>query len=377
MPSNDILDELITRIDGLRREVMDLQRRETLPIPSSITIYSGTPVANRIPYWTGAGTIAAGSVSYSHSSGTPTFAATSSAGMRWHDDGGNPWFVGSDGGRVGIGGTALGRFHVRGIVGDTGWLGLFTMGTVVAEDSPVLGAAQARSISVQGDGGAFVVLRDNTNDIEFVQGISAANIGLVGMITNHPLEFRINNSAVGRILTGGVWAFGLTSVGATVAGVKAGASTNDAALGGVLYANSTAVGNVDAGENDLMSYSVPADTLSANHMSLQVVARGTFAANGNTKTLKLHFGSDNWTLLSTGANNNRWVVKATIVRTGATAQKVFITFSYSGAVGDTTTYTTASRTLSSANTLKLTGQGTSSNDILQEWMRVDWHDANT
>lgn len=69
---------------------------------STLPRYSGTPTAGAITYWTGAGTVAHGSITYSHSSGTPTLAATSAAGMHLYDDGGNPGISIKDGGFVGI-----------------------------------------------------------------------------------------------------------------------------------------------------------------------------------------------------------------------------------------------------------------------------------
>jgi hypothetical protein len=84
---------------------------------------------------------------------------------------------------------------------------------------------------------------------------------------------------------------GLDSIGATNLGVRAGTSSNDAAVGGVLFVDTVTAGNVGTGEDDLSSYSVPANTLSANGMSLWFEAWGSMAVNANAKTLRVRFGT--------------------------------------------------------------------------------------
>lgn len=178
-----------------------------------------------------------------------------------------------------------------------------------------------------------------------------------------------------KIVTGG-----LSSVGASQIGVKAGSSTNDAAVGGDLYINSTAVGNVGTGDDDLMTYTVPANSLSTNNMRLTFEGWGTFGANGNSKTVKVKFGSDSFTVINGSINNNgKWYIRGHIIRTGATTQDVFISASDSSINGGAPAFTisTAARTLSSANDLKLTGTGTADNDISQEGFIVSWGDNNT
>jgi hypothetical protein len=158
----------------------------------------------------------------------------------------------------------------------------------------------------------------------------------------------------------------------------AGSSGNDAAVGGVLYGSVAAVGNVGAGEDDLMTYTVPANTLSADGMGLHFEAWGTFANNGNTKTVKVLFGADSYTIFTfSTAVAAQWKIVGRIVRTGAATQDVFVDGKNSNTTTDVLTITTATRTLSGSNVLKLTGTGTSNNDIVQEYFRVWWEDANT
>lgn len=195
-----------------------------------------------------------------------------------------------------------------------------------------------------------------------------------------PLIFQANSAERMRALaTAGVVIGGLTSMGASQLGVKAGSSSNDAAVGGTLYFDSTQRGNTTTTLTDLVaasSYNVPADTLSANNMILEFWAGGTFAANNNNKTIFLHFGSESWTVVNTIINNQSWSLRGKIVRTGAATQKIFFEFFYGTTIGNIF-YNTASRTLSSANILKLSGQATATNDILLQSFEVVWKDANT
>lgn len=172
---------------------------------------------------------------------------------------------------------------------------------------------------------------------------------------------------------------GLTSAGATILGIKAGASSNDAAVGGTLYVDSGTHANSGTTETDLTSYSVPANTLSANNMRLEFEAWVWVASNANTKTIKFKWGS---TTINLGAfmpaADSLIHARGFVVRTGAATQDIFISYNLSEVVGASERFTTAAETLSSAVTLKFTGQSSAaSNDIKQEFVSVLWHDANT
>lgn len=173
---------------------------------------------------------------------------------------------------------------------------------------------------------------------------------------------------------------GLTSVGASgKLATKAGTSSNDAAVGGVLYVDSGTHANGTTVETDLASYvgSVPANTLAVNNQELVFEAWGTFAANGNTKTLKVKFGASSWTVASGITAGGSWLVRGRIIRTGAATQDVVIEENDTTNAATGITISTAAETLSGAVTLKLTGQGGASNDVKQEYFKVWWEDANT
>lgn len=159
--------------------------------------------------------------------------------------------------------------------------------------------------------------------------------------------------------------------------VPAGTSTSVAKVGGQIQFNTTNVGNISTGEDNLMGYAMPADVLVTNGDYIEVEAWGQFAANANAKTVKLYFGAT--TLINSGAvaiNNGSWHFKATIIRTSATAQKASAQIFGEGTLlAARTSATTPAETLSGAITIKCTGEATSNNDIVQNGLVVRWNPA--
>lgn len=144
------------------------------------------------------------------------------------------------------------------------------------------------------------------------------------------------------------------------------------ATGGALVVNvdTTPVGNVGAGEDTLITYTVPANTLDTNGQYLHFVASGIFAASLNTKRVKAYFGSavliDTGALAITAAGN--WLVDAYIIRTGATTQRCVARFiSDETALNAEATYVDATETLSGTIILKCTGTATADNDIVEKF----------
>lgn len=133
--------------------------------------------------------------------------------------------------------------------------------------------------------------------------------------------------------------------------------------------NSTAVGNVTTGEDDLMTFSLPANTMRSTGAGIRIVAWGTKANNANAKTLKLYFGTTAimTTSLGTSAAGN-WRITAEVLRTGASTQDW-----NSAMVGTDTDIEkgTATETETSAITIKCTGDATATNDIVQEGLIVE------
>jgi hypothetical protein len=157
------------------------------------------------------------------------------------------------------------------------------------------------------------------------------------------------------------------------------------ALGGVLNVNTTTTGNVGAGEDDLITYSIPAAQMSVNGDSIDFDMAGTFAATVNAKRLRVYFGAtaifDSTSLVLNGL---AWRVHGKIIRTGAATQKATIEATVGGtllsAVNSTITqYTTPGETLSGAVIIKATGSDDggvpADNAVVQQISSVRYYTA--
>jgi hypothetical protein len=140
-----------------------------------------------------------------------------------------------------------------------------------------------------------------------------------------------------------------------------------------LFTSTTAVSNGTTVETDLISYPMPASTLSVNGQKVRITVFGTTANNANLKTMKLYFGST--VVVSDGASaftNFGWIYRATVIRVSATTQVAFS----EGNVGNGTSAKAASaapaETLSGAVTIKVTGQSnTAGGDVTATGMYVE------
>ena len=138
--------------------------------------------------------------------------------------------------------------------------------------------------------------------------------------------------------------------------------------------NTTAVGNVGAGEDDLITYSLPANRLSANGKGVLIRVWGTTANNANTKTLKLYFGSAvllSFALVASIAGT--WVIDATVVRSGSNTQEAvadLVSVGVAGAAVTAVTVSSPTQTDSNANTIKCTATATTDNDVIQKGATV-------
>lgn len=141
-----------------------------------------------------------------------------------------------------------------------------------------------------------------------------------------------------------------------------------------LNTNATAVGNVGTGEDDLISFSLPAGALQATGRGVKITAWGTSANNANAKTIRMKFGATNIISLAlTASQANTWRAEGIVIRTGATTQEANAQIIQAGTVSQVDVEITApAETLSGAVTIKCTGEATSDNDIVQEGMLVEF-----
>lgn len=148
-------------------------------------------------------------------------------------------------------------------------------------------------------------------------------------------------------------------------------------VGGQFFTNTTDASNSGSGETDLGNISIPANILGTNGDRIEIEASFEFAANSNTKTVKVYFGAT--VILSFSGSNSgsagTAVVRGAVIRdtAGGSEQIAYATFNGSNlptAAGGNCTL--PAETLSSAITVKCTGQGGASNDITQKSFSVKW-----
>lgn len=142
--------------------------------------------------------------------------------------------------------------------------------------------------------------------------------------------------------------------------------------GGVLNVNVTPVSNVSTTETDLMTYTLPANTMAVNGQGIRVSAYGTTAANGNSKTARLYFGASVVAIQAAiTSSGSAWHATMIVLRTGAATQAAGGNIWTALNTGNPASPFPA-ETLSGPIVIKATGQsGTGSNDITQTGMVVE------
>lgn len=125
------------------------------------------------------------------------------------------------------------------------------------------------------------------------------------------------------------------------------------------------VGN-DAGvQSTLSSTTVSQGTLAKSESSILIFACGKTAANANTKTIRLKFGTTE--IFTTGAvalNGVDWTIQAEIVRTSDVTQIAWIQFFATSTLTQKITVTTASVDLAQNQSISITGEGAGASDVL-------------
>lgn len=246
----------------------------------------------------------------------------------------------------------------------TGYLSATVGGVVVAPNKNIASLAAAGNLSA----------RLHLNDINGTADRRIMEITMDGETSSW-----VRRTDVGFATT--MLSFAHADSAATFAALlmtKQGLASDSVKVGGTAYYSTTAVGNVGAGEDDLMSHSVPAATLGTNGDSLWFEMVFTTAANANNKTIKVKFGATTlWDSGAVAANDQRVIVSGRIVRTGAATQIAYVNVSTSGGFTATAVTSAPAETLANAITLKATGEATSDNDIQQTFMIVGWDPSNT
>jgi len=193
-------------------------------------------------------------------------------------------------------------------------------------------------------------------------------------IGNENLTIVETGSADYNFYSGNVYGFAPTIIGASsrIEGVHAGNS--DEVMEGMAKANLnlTAVGNVGAGEDDLITYTLPAEALMKTGSGVRIKAWGTAANNGNAKTLKAYFGGQLILTYSlTTSQAGLWEINAIVGKTGSNTQDYHSRLDESPNDQVHQENGTGAQTDTNAIVIKCTGEATANNDIVQEGMLVE------
>lgn len=135
------------------------------------------------------------------------------------------------------------------------------------------------------------------------------------------------------------------------------------------------VGNVGTGEDDLLTYTLPASALGTDGDYIEITGFGTFAANANNKRVRVYFGAT--AILDTTAlplNGGTWNFRSKVFRTGAATQQTETMWLKSGSgAAILVNIASPTETLSSTVVVKVTGEATSNNNIVQRSLVVKWY----
>ena len=205
--------------------------------------------------------------------------------------------------------------------------------------------------------------------------ISTSYVGQATITTLGTITTGIWNA--GAVTSSGAGAFSGAITSTSTVSCTAGTGTGTPVLIGAINVNTTTVGNVGAALTDLMTYTLPANSLSANGKGVRVTAWGTIVNNANAKTLTVNFGSTVMATdaLTTGGALN-WKVIAHVFRTGNSTQTYIAEISSSANGLGVRDFDIESGTSAQTDTatiiIKCTAQGTSNNDITQTGMLVEF-----
>lgn len=153
--------------------------------------------------------------------------------------------------------------------------------------------------------------------------------------------------------------------------------THNQHLNGTLSWQSTVVGNTGAGEDDLMSYTIPASflTQTSGVRMLEIIAAGTFADTAGNKTLKFKVGAGTSITLNgvtAGPQNKMWWVHMLLYRSQSNQQYIIGQFVIDPGSTEGPVNGTGAETDTSAIIIKFTGEsaGGTTNDVTQKFMLV-------
>lgn len=156
-----------------------------------------------------------------------------------------------------------------------------------------------------------------------VDGLDQTNVQLTNILRQLGAIYDRLGSSYISTSSNNVWTGTNTFKPPPLINAGATSSTTFLPMGALSKQSSVAgVGNLaDLTDDTLFTYTLPASCLDTNNQGIVIEAFGSFAANGNNKTVKLWFGTS--LVFSSGVltnNNVGWNARLMLSRTGASAQ---------------------------------------------------------
>lgn len=159
-------------------------------------------------------------------------------------------------------------------------------------------------------------------------------------------------------------------------------ATGTGDLVSTLNVDTSSVGNVGSGEDDLVSYIIVGNQVSKTNDYVSFDISGTVANTANTKRIKIKLGTV--TLFDTGTTGITvnsaldWGIKGEIIRTSSNTFKSNVYFTIGNSTYPASSdFVSGSASFSSAITFKCTGEGFTTSDIVKESFIIRSHSRNT
>lgn len=131
-------------------------------------------------------------------------------------------------------------------------------------------------------------------------------------------------------------------------------------------------GNAAGVEQDMRSYTIPANAFGANGQGIEFYSYGTNTNNANAKTLRVYFGGTQiFSRSMTVSAANNWLIRGRVFRTGSGTQKYVIEYFRDGSFIADITEGTLAITDTAAITFKYTFQAAGVSDTLQKYSAVN------
>lgn len=307
-----------------------------------------TATTNQTTVTNGAGSITIGTVQDIGTASSPVFTGLRVTGL------GGPGMVGATSSGVL---TVTGLTNGQVIVGSTG---LAPVAATLTAGANVTITNAAGSITIA-SAGAIASLNGLTAATQtFVTGTdaTAGGFSISSVISQHTFNLPYADTAVsGQVSTTSQTFNGTKTFNDPVLYLPGTATSGNATVSGVVYANNVAVVTTGAPEEDLMTYTMPANVLSAAGKGVRVTVWSFTDATNASKTTKVYFGATAVSVNTNNAANNIHFFIYHIHRITSTTQTGFAFKGSDTGIASAFRLDSVSpgETLTSAVTIKVTG----------------------